>query len=86
MISFGSFGDIVSAGADLAEVRIAKALSSSSGSSHEYQCLIQELNTLAYVLQLVDTSTRTGVLQRDVASTIIAEITSESCRAVMDRL
>ncbi|KAI0765361.1 hypothetical protein C8Q74DRAFT_1371176 [Fomes fomentarius] len=82
MISFGSFGDIVSA-ADLA-VRIAKALSSSSGSSYEYQQLIQELNTLAYVLQLADTATRTGMLQCDVASTIIAEITS--CRAVMDRL
>lgn len=81
-ISFSSFGDIVTA-ADLA-LRIAKALSSSSGSSYEYQYLIQELNSLAYVLRLCDTATRTGMLQKDVANGLDAEVSR--CREVMDAL
>ena len=81
-ISFNSFGDIICA-ADLA-LRIAKALSSSSGSSYEYQYLIQEVDALAYVLQLANTATLTVMLQRDVVNAIVAEIAR--CRAVMDRL
>ncbi|KAI0746966.1 hypothetical protein C8Q80DRAFT_1271780 [Daedaleopsis nitida] len=80
--SFSSFGDIITA-ADLA-LRIAKALSSSAGSSYEYQYLIQELSALSYVLQLADTATRTGMLHRDVVNGIVAEISR--CRSVMDGL
>ncbi len=81
-ISFSSFGDIVTA-VDLA-MRISKALSSSSGSSYEYQYLIQELDALAHVLQLADTATRTGMLQQDVVRALVAEI--GRCREVMDAL
>ena len=81
-ISFNSFGDIICA-ADLA-LRIAKALSSSSGSSYEYQYLIQELNALAYALHLADAATRTGMLDRAVVNGILAEIAR--CQEVMDRL
>ncbi|RPD65683.1 hypothetical protein L226DRAFT_235724 [Lentinus tigrinus ALCF2SS1-7] len=81
-ISFSSFGDIVTA-VDLA-LRISKALSDSTGSSYEYQYLIQELDALAHVLQLADTATRTGMLQPDVVRALISEI--GRCRAVMDAL
>lgn len=81
-ISFSSFGDIVTA-VDIA-LRISKALSSSSGSSYEYQYLIQELDALAHVLQLADTATRTGVLQGEVVRALVAEI--GRCREVMDGL
>ncbi|RDX54696.1 hypothetical protein OH76DRAFT_1398079 [Lentinus brumalis] len=81
-ISFSSFGDIVTA-VDLA-MRISKALSSSCGSSYEYQYLIQELDALAHVLQLADTATRTGMLRQDVVRALVAEI--GRCREVMDAL
>ena len=81
-ISFSSFGDIVTA-VDLA-LRISKALSSSAGSSYEYQYLIQELDALAHVLQLADTATRTGMLQPDVVHALVAEIAR--CREVMNGL
>ncbi|RPD77971.1 hypothetical protein L226DRAFT_337986 [Lentinus tigrinus ALCF2SS1-7] len=81
-ISFSSFGDIVTA-VDLA-LRISKALSASTGSSYEYQYLIQELDALAHVLQLADTATRTGMLQPDVVRALVSEI--GRCRTVMDAL
>ncbi len=82
LLSFGSFGDIATA-VDLA-LRIVKALRSSSGSSYEYQYLLQELHALAYVLQLANATTHTGMLPLDVTHAIVAEIAR--CRVVMDRL
>ncbi len=73
----------ISFSSDLA-MRISKALSSSSGSSYEYQYLIQELDALAHVLQLADTATRTGMLRQDVVRALVAEI--GRCREVMDAL
>ena len=80
--SFGAFGDIVSA-ADLA-LRVSKALSSSRGSTYEYQYLIQELDALAHILAVAEAATRTGLLERTVIDRINAEVLR--CRDVIEHL
>ncbi|KAI1798052.1 hypothetical protein LXA43DRAFT_5916 [Ganoderma leucocontextum] len=80
--TFGAFGDIVSA-ADLA-LRVSKALSSSRGSTYDYQYLIQELDALAHVLQVAEAATRTGLLERTTVNSLNAEVLR--CRNVVERL
>ncbi len=80
--SFGAFGDIVSA-ADLA-LRVSKALSSSRGSTYNYQYLIQELDALAHILRIAEAATRTGLLERTTMNSLNAEVLR--CRDVIERL
>ncbi|OBZ78346.1 hypothetical protein A0H81_02463 [Grifola frondosa] len=81
-ISFSSFGDIVTA-ADLA-LRIAKALSDSTGSAFEYQCLVNELRSLSYVLKLADCAVKSTALRQDIRHGIDSEIAR--CRDIMNTL
>ncbi|KAI0064429.1 hypothetical protein BV25DRAFT_1823434 [Artomyces pyxidatus] len=80
-LTCSSFGDIVTA-ADLA-LRIFKALSDSSGSSFEYQCLVAELNSMFQVLKLVDFAVRSTPLRPDVVEGINAE--SARTRVLLER-
>ncbi|KDQ51549.1 hypothetical protein JAAARDRAFT_211010 [Jaapia argillacea MUCL 33604] len=72
-ITFSSFGDIVAA-AQLA-VAIANALSESSGSSYEYQCLIEELRSFSRALNAAHGVVQNITLSRDVLNGIDAEVT-----------
>ena len=68
-----SFGDIVTA-ANIAQ-SIYKALSASTGSSYEYQCLITELRDFERTLRAVDLAISVSPPSGDLAQDIGAETT-----------
>jgi hypothetical protein len=76
-----SFGDIVAA-SNLA-LTIYKALSDSTGSSFEYQCLIDELHSFHLALEYVDRIIRVTPLGEDVIQAINAE--AGRCRELLDK-
>ncbi len=80
--SSGSLANVV-ATIDLA-LHIATALSTRTGPSHECRNLIQELNSLTYVLRLTDAATHIGMLRSDVLNAVVAEIAD--CHVVMESL
>ena len=80
--TFGAFGDLITA-ADLV-ILVCRALSSSAGSSYEYQYLIQELEALERILRLAEAATRTGLLDDRLSHSLKGEITR--CRNVVKGL
>src|SRR6266567_5243989 len=70
MVPLPSFGDIVSA-ANIA-LSIYNALSESTGSSYEYQSLIEELRSFVRALRVVDytiaMTPQSGCLAQDIAA------------------
>ncbi|TDL24237.1 hypothetical protein BD410DRAFT_786344 [Rickenella mellea] len=82
-VTFGSFGDIVTA-AQLA-AQIVKALSSSCGSSVQYQELIEELRSLAATLQMAHSAAMkcTSYPRAEDMQVVVDEITQ--CRSVLAR-
>ncbi|KIM39265.1 hypothetical protein M413DRAFT_415872 [Hebeloma cylindrosporum] len=69
-----SFGDIVAA-ANLA-CSIYKALSDSTGSSHEYRCLIKELHSFEQALRAIEVAIGTNPPSDTLAREIKAETTT----------
>jgi len=81
-----SFGDIVSA-ANIA-LSIYKALSDSTGSSYEYQCLIEELRSFERALRVVDYAIAMTPQGGRLAQGIAAETTTclDLLKAFHDRV
>ncbi|TDL24238.1 hypothetical protein BD410DRAFT_896936 [Rickenella mellea] len=82
-VTFGSFGDIVTA-AQLA-AQIVKALSSSCGSSVQYQELIEELRSLSGTLRMAHSAAMncTSYPRAEDMQIVVDEITQ--CRSVLAR-
>ncbi len=81
-----SFGDIVTA-ANIA-LLIYKALNDSTGSSYEYQCLIEELRSFEQALRMVDLAIAMTPPSGRLAQDIAAETTTclNLLKAFLDRI
>ncbi len=86
MVPPPSFGDIVSA-ANIA-LSIYNALRASTGSSYEYQCLIQELRSFERALRMVEHAIATTPPGERLAQDIVAETTTclDLLKAFHDRI